>query len=44
MPSEDTKILENLKSKKSAKAPFIFYTDLQSLIKKIDGSKNNPEN
>ena len=44
MPSEDTKILENLKYKKSAKAPFIFYTDLQSLIKKIDGSKNNPEN
>ena len=44
MPSEDTKILENLKYKKSAKASFIFYTDPQSLIKKIDGSKNNPEN
>ena len=29
---------------KSDKMPQIIYTDLESLIKKIDGCKNNPEN
>ena len=29
---------------KSDKAPFIIYADLESLIEKIDGCKNNPEN
>ena len=29
---------------KSDKAPFIIYADLESLIKKIGGCKNNPEN
>ena len=28
---------------KSDKAPFIIYADLESLIAKIDGCKNNPE-
>ena len=28
---------------KSDKAPFIIYTDLESLMRKIDGCKNNPE-
>ena len=26
------------------KTPFIIYADLESLIEKIDGCKNNPEN
>ena len=29
---------------KSDKAPFIIYADLECLIEKIDGCKNNPEN
>ena len=43
MPSEDTKILELNHCCKSDKAPFIIYADLESLIEKIDGCKNNPE-
>ena len=44
MPSEDTKILEFNQYQKSDKAPFVICSDLECLIKKIDGSKNNPEN
>ena len=44
MRSEDTKILEFSQYKKSDKAPFIIYTDLECIIGKIDGCKNNPEN
>ena len=44
MPSEDTKILEFNQSQKYDKAPYIIYADLECLIGKIDGSKNNPEN
>ena len=44
MPSEETKILEFNQYQESDKAPFIFYADLESLIEKIDGYKNNPEN
>ena len=44
MPSEDTKILEFNQYQKSDKAPFIIYADLQCIIEKIDGCKNNPEN
>ena len=44
MPSEDTKILEFNQYQKSAIAPFIIYADLDCIIEKIDGSKNNPEN
>ena len=43
MPSEDTKILEFNQYQKSYNAPFIIYTDLECLIEKIDGYKNNPE-
>ena len=42
--SEDTKILEFNQYQKSDKAPFIIYADLECLIEKIDGCKNNPEN
>ena len=44
MPSEDTKILEFNQYKKSDKAPFVIYADLEYLIDKIDGGKNNPDN
>ena len=44
IPSEDTKILEFNQYRKSNKAPFIFYADLQCLIEKNDGCKNNTEN
>ena len=44
MPSKDTKILEFNQYQKSDKAPFIIYADLECLIEKIDGCKNNPEN
>ena len=44
MPSEDTKILGFNQYRKSDKAPFIIYADLDCFIKKIDGCKNNPEN
>ena len=29
---------------KSDKVPYIIYADIESLIKKIDGCANNPEN
>ena len=44
MPSEDTKILKHNWYKKSDKAPFIIYADLEYVIEKIDWCKNNPEN
>ena len=44
MPSEDTKVLEFNQYHKSDKGPFIIYADLESIIEKIDGCKNNPEN
>ena len=44
MPSEDTKILEFSQYKKSDQDPFIVYADLECLIEKIDGCKNNTEN
>ena len=43
MPFEDTKILEFNKNQKSEKALFVIYADLECLIEKIDGCKNNPE-
>ena len=42
--SEDTKILELNQYQKSNKVPFIIYADLECLIEKIDGCKNNIEN
>ena len=44
MSFEDTKILEFNQYQKSDKAPFIIYADLECIIEKIDGCKNNPEN
>ena len=44
MPFEDTKLLEFNQYQKSNKAPFIIYTDLECILEKIDGCKNNPEN
>ena len=43
MPSEDTKILEFNQYQKSDKAPFLIYADLEYIMEKIDGCKNNPE-
>ena len=43
MPSEKDKILELNQNRKSDKMPFIIYTDIEYLIKKIDGCANNPE-
>ena len=44
MPPKGTKILEVNQYKISDKAPFIVYADLECIIEKIDGYKNNPEN
>ena len=44
LPFEDTEILEFNQYQKSDKAPFIIYADLECIIEKIDGCKNNPEN
>ena len=44
MPSEDTKLLEFNQYQKYDKVPFIIYADLECLIEKIDGCKNNSEN
>ena len=44
MSSDDTKLLESNIYQKSDKAPFIIYADLECIIEKTDGSKNNPEN
>ena len=43
MSSEETKILEFNQYKKSDKAPFIIYADLEWIIEKIDRCKNNPK-
>ena len=44
MLSEDTKILEFNQNQKCDKSHFIIYADLECIIEKIDGCKNNPEN
>ena len=44
MPSEKHKILEFNQYMKSDKIPYIIYADIKSLIRKIDGCANNPEN
>ena len=44
MPSDDTEILEFNQYQRSDKAPFIIYADLECIIEKIDGCKNNSEN
>ena len=44
MSSEDTKILEFNQYQNSDKALLIVYVDLECVIEKIDGCKNNPKN
>ena len=44
MSFEDTKILEFNQYQKSDKAPFTIYADLECVIEKTDGCKNNPDN
>ena len=44
MPSEDTKTLEFSQYQKSDKTPFIIYVDLECILKKLNGCKNNQEN
>ena len=44
MPSEDTEKLEFNQYQRYDKAPFIVYAELECLIEKVDGFKNNPEN
>ena len=44
MPSEKDNILEFKQYMKSDKMPYIVYADIESLIKKLDGCANNPEN
>ena len=43
MIAEDTKILEFNQYQEYDKALFIIYVDLESLIEKIYGCKNSPE-
>ena len=43
MPSEENNILRFNQHMKSDKMAYIIYADLESLIKKIDGCKNNPD-
>ena len=42
MPSEDTKILEFNQYHKSDRTPFVFYADLECVIEKVHGYRNNP--
>ena len=44
MPSEKYSILGFNQFTKSDKMPCIIYADIESLIKKVDGCANNPEN
>ena len=41
---EDTKIIEFSQYQKFNKAPFNIYANLECIIEKVDGCKNNPEN
>ena len=42
MPSEDTKMLKFNQYQKSDKTLYIVYANLESLIKKVEGCKDNP--
>ena len=44
MTSKYTKTLDFTQYQKYDKVPFIIYADLECLIEKTDGCKNNPEN
>ena len=43
MPSEDTNILEFRQYQKPDKAPFFISANLECLLERTDGWKNNPE-
>ena len=43
MPDENNKILKYIPGKKSLKAPFVIYADLECSPQKIDSCQNNPE-
>ena len=43
VPTESNKILEGNQYQNFGEAPFIFYSDLECFIEKIDWSINNPE-
>ena len=43
MPEEDNKILKYNQGDKSMKVPFIIYTDLESLLEKMNTCHNNSE-
>ena len=44
MPSKDIEIIEFNQNQKSDKVPFITYADLECILEKIIGCRNNPEN
>ena len=44
MPSEKDHMSKFNQYMKSDKMSYIIYTDIESLIRKIDGCTNNPEN
>ena len=43
MPEWVDKIIKHNSGEKSLKAPFAFYIDLESFLKKIQSTQNNPE-
>ena len=43
MPEEDNKILKCNHGKKSVRAPFVIYADLECLLEKMSPCHNNPE-
>ena len=43
IPEEDNKILKYNHGEKSVRAPFVIYTDLESLLEKTNTCNNNPE-
>ena len=44
MSSEEDNVLEFKQYMKSDKIPHINYADIESLIRKLDGCANNPDN
>ena len=44
MPSEKDNISEFNQNKETDTLPYIIYADIESVIKKIDGSANNTKN
>ena len=43
MPNENNKILKYNHGEKSMKAPFIVYSDLESLLEKVSTCHDNPK-